>query len=489
MLTYSIETYMTTINFKIISIYKEHSVFAYLFFLFLFSISFISVIFCPEAAPVLPLLLLYISIIYFWPLTNLYLIICFVIFRSLSLYFSTPYRSVDEVISLSIIPIFFAYIVTLFKNINNRDRKTGTGVTSLMLFILFWSMITMIWTTDPYHGIVEIIGWITMIFVVCVFNSLLTSEKALIKVLNIFPFLAIILGFFIMATHFGYSYENKFVDIYDGIRLFIPFFIKQGLRSGGLMIPTEASNILVITIFAGLALLYDANITKKIFLFLVIIFSMICMFITSSKSAVGALILGLILFVLLVPFYRKWFFSIQFVVLLLIAMIMLFTDFVLTEGAFTKRVWLVASGTQGFLKSRLIYWSIGFEHLWDTLGIGVGIGGFVKFIKPVAHAHSVHLSILFDLGVVGFIALLLIYMRIIMKLIETINMCQDENDGTAYRLYCLVAAMFSMFIYGTVGQEYTYLSFWVVLSLTMCAAKIAEDDVLKSNTFKLRTLF
>jgi len=67
---------------------------------------------------------------------------------------------------------------------------------------------------------------------------------------------------------------------------------------------------------------------------------------------------------------------------------------------------------QASLGIRLGLWKEGLIDLAKTRGVGVGTGGFFEYKDQWPHAHNVYFSVLFDLGVVGFVLWLLFYFNL-----------------------------------------------------------------------------
>lgn len=119
---------------------------------------------------------------------------------------------------------------------------------------------------------------------------------------------------------------------------------------------------------------------------------------------------------------------------------------------------------------RLGWWKTGFEKLFDTYGIGVGVGGFIKYL-PVPSTHNFYLSIIFDLGVIGVLIFTLFAIFFVKYGRVAARHCKDSELN--FTIYCLFASLITIALHTLADGDYHQIFYWLQMGLLVTAAKVA----------------
>lgn len=199
--------------------------------------------------------------------------------------------------------------------------------------------------------------------------------------------------------------------------------------------------------------------------------------ITQSRGALLAAALALAVVVLL--YYLRSFWYAPVVLLLFVGGIAWFAPRQLLES-------IVASNALGGLDGRIEIWDRALYALHDFPLTGIGIGTFSKVIpllypyftwapdQEIPHAHNLFLQIGIDLGLVGFvgqIALWLTLFRMIFTLLR------DQEDPPTWGLTVgACGSLIAMFLHGVVdavlwGNKLAFLPWWLYALITLLFMK------------------
>ncbi|MEW6416559.1 MAG: O-antigen ligase family protein [Nitrospirota bacterium] len=274
-------------------------------------------------------------------------------------------------------------------------------------------------------------------------------------------------------TTVSYWYHgSKEIKLFDDAVLSIVLNYESN-RPGGLSPANHTSNILNNFIFMGIALLYRANLKRRALISLIILFLLFNVFFTGSKGGVGSLIIGLFFLIFLATPLRKKAFSLMVLTSFILFITLIIVSFISGKGFLQARA--TAVGGAFSLKTRLEWWGKGFEHLWGSGGLGLGVGGFPKIIDPEAPgAHSFFFSLLFDLGVIGAAIFGCIFLKILLLAKSTVLKSKDRE--LSFIAMCLISALVVCFIHGLVDMDYIYQPFWVVLGLLLSISNISKSE-------------
>lgn len=455
----SYKKYMLNNKWKILGIIL---VFTFLIFM---SIGFV---YLPYIVLAFSFFFLIFIIIYTKSFVALALTILAGVIMTASISIDSPYRHVTEIIPFAIVPIYFIYLITLPKIIIafNLSDKYVRYIIILMTFFLGWMAISNFWTHDVYHGVNATLTFLAAFFVIQI--SLLVEDKeTLYNILWFFPFLGFVLGISLLLSHwYSWSIGTDKIDILiEKISISISLLSDMG-RPGGFAPPDLASGILNMFIFINIALMYRARPFVKIILGLLLAFLIICSLLTASRTGMASLFIGLVILILTMPHLQKWRSKIFFI-------FAFFFIIALAIGGNTVIKRLLLMMEKGIMRKgdRLSWWLLGFEKLWDTYGLGLGVGGYLKYIDPVPGVHGFYFSIIFDLGIVGILFFLAIIFMLIEYIRNTLKVCKDPE--MVFIVHCFIISLIPMSLHCVVQEDFQSIHVWLLLALVTTVLRIA----------------
>lgn len=385
-----------------------------------------------------------------------------------SITIDSPYRQVTEIVPFTIVPIYFIYLITLPKIIIafNFSDNYVKYIIILMALLLGWTAISNLWTHDVYHGVNVTLTFLAAFFVIQIF-LLVEDKEALYKVLWFFPFLGFVLGIFLLLSHwYSWSIGTDKIDILiEKISISITLLSDRG-RPGGFAPPDLASGIMNMFIFINIALMYRARPFVKIMLGLLSVFLVICALLTASKAGTIGLFIGFILLIFFISHLQAWRFRI-------VTIFSFFSIIALATGGnrVIKRVLLMLEKGLSVKNDRLGWWLLGFEKLSDTYGLGLGAGGYLKYIDPVPGVHGFYFSLIFDLGIVGILFFLAIIFMLIEYMRNTLKVCKDPE--MVFVIYCLIISLIPLSLHCVVQEDFQSIHIWLFLALVITVLKVA----------------
>ncbi|MDY6855771.1 MAG: O-antigen ligase family protein [Thermodesulfobacteriota bacterium] len=400
------------------------------------------------------------------PIIGLYFILFFLPLMNVGFAYENPNRTNDEFISIAAVPIVVTFVAHLIDRVLYRKNKIYTirhGSYRYAQFLLFFlilgfSLISLLWSIDCIHGLNNIFVLILGFILIILFTGDILTKDHIYYIIKALPFLGLFLSFLLLLSDFYYDFAStvKLSDHFDFVLILHANAVEGKVRPGGFAPVDLASNILTIFVFSNIALAYIYGWRGKIFLLLHSFLLIICILKTASKAGALSLAFGLFLLPIIIPELRNRVIRLTTLGIFAIGLVLIFFGKVIL-----MRFGVMISGKAGFLTDRLYWWSQGFEHLYKTGGIGLGAGGFTRIIDPVPAAHSFYFSVLFDLGILGFVLFMTLLALIIRKII--VSLSQIPQDEMRFLLYCLSIALITLFLHGFVDFDYSYLPFWALV--------------------------
>jgi O-antigen ligase len=409
------------------------------------------------------------------PIIGLYSILFSLPLMNIGFVYENPNRTNDEFISIAAVPIVVTFVVYLTNRVLYSKHKSNTirhGSYHYAQFLLFFlilgfSIISLLWTIDSVHGINNIFVLILGFILIILFSGNILTKEHIHHILKVLPLLGLFLAFLLLLSDIYYDFTStvKLSDYFDLVVMLHANAMEGKVRPGGFAPVDLASNILTIFVFTNIALAYISGWRGRILLLLHSFLLIICILKTASKAGALSLAFGLFLLPIIIPELRNKVIRLTTVCVFAIGFVLVFFGKVIL-----MRFGVMISGEAGFLTDRVYWWSQGFEQLYKSSGIGLGAGGFTRIIDPVPAAHSFYFSVLFDLGIFGFVLFMTLLVVIIRKIIVSLpGIAQTEMR---FLLYCLSIALVTLFLHGFVDFDYSYLPFWALVGFMMGIIRI-----------------
>lgn len=383
----------------------------------------------------------------------------------------SPYRTSGELISLGIVIIAIIYIIIL-PNLIRSLEYSDTAVRKIFFLItlLFgWAAISLFWTHDIYHGANVVATFLAVFLMFQIFLFQVNDKTSLFRLLYACVFIGIVLGMLLVVS-IWYS-KGKSINISDNI--FLTFaLISDKDRPGGFAPHDLAASIMNRFAFIGLALMYKDGSLRRTLIGLAIAFFVVCSILTASKAGVLTLFAGISIFILANPLLRRWRLRLSLAFSAFMAFLLLSSGGLLMRRV---QIFFEKSSDKGFLSDRIELWGKGYDKFLETYGIGVGAGGFSRYIDPVPGAHTFFGSILFELGVVGVIIFIMIIFSVVVYLREVTKTCKDRE--MLFVVYSFVANIISMFLQAGIEGDFHQMHVWIIPAMLVAVLNNTRDPI------------
>jgi O-antigen ligase len=378
-----------------------------------------------------------------------YLLIIVAIFLTSTLFldFHTNWVVFADHLPLLLLFVFFTYISwslsrALIKGETHGEKKP----IELLLFILVvWSMITLLWAPNLHHGLIQWIKLVSIFLILYLSIRIINSARALNRAIWIFIVMGLIdsltVYFSVIFLEGRENYIGQFWgDLY--VQLSFGSLFKRG---GGLSGPNPTATRLNLVIFLTLGkVLVTENRRVRNLLFLFLSIMIMAHLLTLSRGGLVSLICGATFFLFFVPRLRE------------------------RSRVGFKRMTEVFSSKiteEEFLGYRFEIWTDGFNLFKETPVSGLGIGGFEHHLNPVPYAHSIYLSVLFDLGIVGFSLFALMIFVVLNDSFYIVSKIKKEEPKIM--TVALISGIIALLIHGLIDFTYMLPELWLLIGMLM----------------------
>lgn len=359
----------------------------------------------------------------------------------------------------------------------NHKRLESSFLDVPILVLFTWAAISCLWAVDSNASLLQSFRMLTAITFFFVSLQLITTREKLDRLIMVWC----ILGFMdailtILFPHgmqsFGRPWQAQFFTRAEG-------FVGH---------PNCLASQLGLSMMLVLGLLYSTRSARlKKFLIFSLIVIVISAILTISRGWLVSLVLGTLYF-----FYRlqniKKLMLVLGIGFLIVTVVILSSSDVrrLIERRFSPEGRpYIYTVMPSYDPSRSIYWSHGLEFFKRTYLWGIGIGGFAVLIgeevpeRADRQLHSLYLTILFELGAIGFF----IFLWIIYVLIKNIHMFSRSVGGKPCErmFYGWCAGLVMLAINAFVRIDPGTPEVWTFLAVGLLMMRLYKDDLTSSN--------
>ena len=360
--------------------------------------------------------------------------------------------------------------------VQNHRRLESSFLDVPVLVFFAWATITCLWTIDFKASLLQSFRMLTAItFFFLSFQLITTREKLdrLVMVWCILGFMDAILTLLFPQgmRSFGRAWQTQFLVRAEG-------FVGH---------PNYLASQLGLSMMLTLGLLYS---TKSARLRKFLIFSLVVMvtsaIVTISRGWLASLAVGIIYFFYKLRDVKRLMVCLGIGFLIVAAVISSSSDVRRLIGRrFSPEgrpfIYTLMPYTD---PARSVYWRHGLEFFEKTYLRGIGIGGFATLIgeevpeKAARQLHSLYLTILFELGAIGFFILL----WIIYLLAKNLHTFSRSAGGKPYEkmFYGWCAGLVILAINAFVRIDLGTLEMWTFLALGLLMVRLYRDDVTSS---------
>lgn len=385
--------------------------------------------------------------------------------------------------------ILIAILTILLGRITRTVKPFKTTTVDLPLLSLYtWALLSLVWARNDSASISIIIKFLFCIVLFYIPLFLLKDNRTLIYSLWVFLFSGVVAGIGALSTLFVEAevfslFQYKIFTGKDLIlRLHIFYMENLGARVAGLADPNRMANLLSTAVFISFGLFL---ITKKKWLkyiiFIALLFILIVDLHTMSKAGLGSLLIAFAVFIFASPYFKGK--RIKTLVLgCAIVFVILSSILFIQEGGFGRfgRNPL-ETRSQSSLANRFEWWSADFKRLYESYGIGTGIGGMSDF--EWAYAQSSYFSLLAELGFIGFLIFLWLIYTFSINIYSLI--CRIRNNLYYFTItLSFVCALLTFVIHSLVDFSYIMRFPWFIAGFILAIIRLStEDKEIKYSNF------
>jgi O-antigen ligase len=207
-------------------------------------------------------------------------------------------------------------------------------------------------------------------------------------------------------------------------------------------------------------------------------FFIFCALITTlSKGPLLSLFAGLFVLTLAIPLLRRRFILVWIGIAALL--VLGFLAGRLPTGNITRSLdYTLNTATDqhdetSSLGSRIIRWRQGLQALYDTWGMGTGVGGFYRYTKPFFLFDSVYVHMIVEYGFAGACLYLWLLVAAAKRFVVAHARCREPALRTWMLFY--LAGFVTLVFNGLTSENQLFLSFWFYLGLGHALSRIAEE--------------
>lgn len=344
--------------------------------------------------------------------------------------------------------------------ISGKFRRPNWFYILAFLFIL-WNIISLVWTVDIDQSMQQVITYIQLGLLAYLLWDLYTTASALRAAMQIY-----ILGSYvtIISTVINYI-QGQQIYIYSGGR-----YAGAGLNAVDLALTLS----LGLPIAWYLALINDSQ-TKNRFLTLVnyifIPSALFAIVLSGSRTALFTTIPAIIYILSTIQRFRP--FSRLVIFFILIGSLIILQQFI-PQSVIERFATTATSIITGDLGGRVSLWQASGSIFLESPLIGIGSGALSSPIELSTVAHNTYLSILTELGLVGFLFYLGTLVSILLMIIV-----QTKPQGQLW------FAVFMVWIIGVLSLTWEYRKVtWIMFSMIAISADIYRQQYRKVETVK-----
>jgi O-antigen ligase len=356
--------------------------------------------------------------------------------------------------------------------------------------LLSWSFLTYMWSPNPIFCFLQFSFFIINIFMFYFTVNAVNNIQRLDNVITAFIFTAFIFSITAIGGHVFAQYKSllnttyyyyDFEVVKDILCVLFEFRIHPR-RAGLLSHPNQNGCLMNIAVVCLLYRIVRGQGRRGINIFLLILMVM-SVFLSQSKACL--LILLMVGAIYLVVNQKIRHRAISNSVLWII---MIISSFILIQVTMNKSVLDRIAGTSSIstmdedsISMRLEWWKKGFQYLDNkSHWMGLGPGGFKAYMSKdkVPYAHSIYFSILFDMGIPGFILLLII----ICSYIKRFYVILMSPNLELYEISIVLALILLIIgIHGLIDFEYNSQFLWPILGVVTAGLVMAENELRVRN--------
>jgi hypothetical protein len=398
-------------------------------------------------------------------------------------------------------PYFLPLSITLAawlisKSWKQVQRGKTTPINGILIFMVIYMLTSLLWAPHFDLGCLLAVSLILNFSVFFLTRAVIIDEATLRRAAIVWIVMGLVASTgVILSQWYSYKYTEHLTS---SISLIVKFDEIMN-RPAGFGSVNNMGGLIVSSIFITMGMfMVSRGVAKKLSLFLLIVYQVAAVVITTSRGSLIGLVAGFVLFFVIHPSVENRIFK-----YVSISILLLFVTILVAKPSYIDRI-LIGFGysgelyfseaqqssissstsssstdTQG-LSSRFKWWKKAFQEMLNRdykLLLGLGVGGFITYAGTV-YTHSIPLSFFFDLGVMGAIIFIILAVILIYNFAHYLKHAKRTNSYYLF-LSLVVAFAAEVGIHGLIDYDfYSYPAkmFWFPLSFVCAALNVVMSE-------------
>lgn len=371
---------------------------------------------------------------------------------------------------------------------NTRPPSPGTGCNQPLLILCAWALLSLTWSHDRIVGLEDMLKLSSAVALVFLITALINKPKNLRIVLGVFIFMAFIDA--IIAVNYLYSVfwiQEKWTFL-GSLDVVFKFWTKHRYGVVGRCMGFAPAHSTAVTLsfaltFCMMFFLVTQNIKRRMIFLGLALFLFAVIVGTLTKSMIISAVICTTYVILHLRPFRQRFFTTLFVIFVLVIV-----SFVLLRiQDIAKSAYVVGENlkvhsdeiSETSIGQRIEMSKIGLQKLWETGGLGTGIGGFLHYTSFEKMDGS-HPAVLWDLGFVG----LALWIWLLSGAYRLFVMAIKNSTNEYYKRMLIVylGGYVNVLISWIVTFAYADIYLWVYLGIGFALAHLAQTEPFDDST-------
>ncbi len=376
-----------------------------------------------------------------------------------------------SVINVMVFCIAFLYLIEI--SYKQKLVSQRSPIDSSIILFLCWAVFTLFWSPSLFVGGVHLFLIITVVLLYFVLDYAIQDMQT---------FEYAVLGWWVTGVFFSLLGFAQYLGVVKMETEFLTGLLEGYSRVVGLSgSPSTFAGTMLLVFFTMLGAyhLYD-NREKKLLVGICLIFSLLTIILTLSRSAFIGLSAGIMLYTF------RYIFRIKNLLFFILISIIFFTFGMLTGIEFGDRLTSILNFyKEGAWIIRLSVWYACIDMFLSNYGLGTGLGGievlfkeyFVKLV-PVTnvppHPHSLYMDVLTHFGVIGMSIFIFLFVRLAIYLYKLLKELGDSKYGKM--LWSLTCGLTALGVQVVIVDHLHIAKLWAYLGTIVAFSRVAADE-------------
>jgi len=387
-------------------------------------------------------------------------------------HFQTDWSSTVDQIPVLLPPLLFILLGRPLLEVVARRRPghPPSGIRRVVLLFLPWPLLTLFWATNLPHSAVQALDYVLAVGVFLAVLLLIDDVPKHRAVMRCVVFSGVAVT--VLAFYIWYI-DPFYINILTIPAGKLQFFFCGGAHRMTAMGWSQNDYALTLLFFNAIVIAFfvqEERPGRRLLLLGAFQFMFCALLLTMTRSALGGFLLMMhFLIFALEPLRRQWLkylagFYLSFGVLFWLSLILIGE----TKVPRALNTDLLAS----CMDVRLELWDFGFGNLFESYGLGMGMGEFNYVLRPCPHAHNIFFDFLFDFGIPGGVFVLGVAFYFARQYLGAIR---NQGGYVGVMRLCILGALLGTAAQATMDFSHNATHIWLFLGLAAATFRLADN--------------